>query len=80
MGVNQGDTVHAGQLLARIRLQEWKADMSFYLNTEQQSGAFVAQAQADLQYQEAQTSNQIAQAEANLAAGPFTRLTPFRRG
>jgi HlyD family secretion protein len=66
--VNQGDTVQAGQLLARIQPQEWKADMAFYLNAEQQSAALVGQAEADLNYQEAQTSNQIRQAEANLAA------------
>src|SRR5579859_3341166 len=65
--VNQGDTVQAGQLLARIQPQEWKAEMSFYANAEQQSVAQVAQAEADLRYQEAQTTNQIRQAEANLA-------------
>jgi HlyD family secretion protein len=65
---NQGDVVHAGQLLGRIQPKEWKADMSFYANAEQQSAAQVAQAEADLRYQEAQTTNQIRQAEANLAA------------
>jgi HlyD family secretion protein len=66
--VKQGDTVTAGQLLGRIQPQEWKADMSFYSNAEQQSAAMVTQAEADLRYQQAQTSNQIRQAEANLAA------------
>ena len=66
--VNQGDLVQSGQLLGRIQPQEWKADMSFYANAEQQSAAQVTQAEADLKYQEAQTSNQIRQAEANLAA------------
>lgn len=66
--VSQGDQVKAGDLLGRIQPQEWKADMSFYANSEQQSAAQVVQAEADLQYQEAQTSNQIAQAEANLAS------------
>lgn len=66
--VNQGDVVKAGQLLGRIQPEEWKAEMSFYANTEEQSAAQVAQAEADLKYQEAQTSNQIRQAEANLAA------------
>src|SRR5579859_5143578 len=66
--VNQGDLVKAGDLLGRIQPQEWKADMSFYANAEQQSAALVTQAEADLRLQEAQTSNQIAQAEANLAA------------
>jgi multidrug resistance efflux pump len=66
--VNQGDLVQAGQLLARIQPQEWKADMSYYDNAEQQSAAQVGQAEAELKYQESQTSNQIRQAEANLAA------------
>jgi HlyD family secretion protein len=66
--VNQGDLVQAGQLLARIQPQEWKAEMSFYANTEQQSASQVVQAVADLKYQESQTSNQIHQAEANLAS------------
>lgn len=65
---NQGDAVQAGQLLARIQPREWKADVSFYTNTEQQSTAQVAQAQADLNYQESQSTNQIRQAEANQAA------------
>jgi HlyD family secretion protein len=66
--VNQGDVVQEGQLLGRIEPQEWKADMSFYANAEQQSAAQVKQAEADLRYQEAQTSNQIAQAKANVAS------------
>jgi multidrug resistance efflux pump len=66
--VNQGDNVKAGQLLADIQPQEWKADMSFYASSEQQSASMVEQAEADLKYQEAQTSNQIRQAEANLAS------------
>ncbi len=66
--VHQGDTVTNGQLLARIQPQEWKADMAFYANSEQQSAAQVAQAEADLKFQESQTSNQIWQAEATLAS------------
>ena len=66
--VNQGDTVQRSQLLARIQPQEWKAEASFYANTELQSAAQVTEAEADLKYQESQSSNQIIQAEANLAA------------
>jgi HlyD family secretion protein len=66
--VNQGDAVQRGQLLARIHPQEWKAEASFYANTELQTAAQVQQAEADLKYQEAQSSNAIIQAEANLAA------------
>src|SRR5690349_19787712 len=62
--VQQGDVVTSNQLLALIQPQEWKADLTFYTKTEQQSAAQVDQAQADLKYLELQTSNQIRQAEA----------------
>jgi multidrug resistance efflux pump len=66
--VQEGDTVSNTELLAVIQPQEWQADMAFYANSEQQSSAQVTQAEADLNYQELQTSNQIRQAEATLAA------------
>ena len=66
--VKEGDKVKAGELLAVIKPEEWQADMSFYSSSEQQSQAQVAQAESDLRYQEEQTSNQIEQAGANLAA------------
>ncbi len=66
--VREGDSVKRGQLLAIIRPQEWKADLAFFSNSEGQWQAQVTQAQADLKYQEARTTNQIRQAEANLAA------------
>ena len=66
--VNQGDTVTNGQLLAVLQPQEWKADFSFYASSAAQSTAQVARAGADLRFSEAQTSNLISQAEANLAA------------
>ncbi len=66
--VQQGDVVKSNQLLGLIQPQEWKADVSFYTKTERQSAAQVDQAQADLKYLELQTSNQIRQAEATLAA------------
>jgi|ERR1051326_471150 HlyD family secretion protein len=66
--VERGDTVKSNQLIAVLQPQEWKADMAFYANTEQQSAAQVAVAEADLKFQEAQTSNQIRQAEATLAS------------
>jgi HlyD family secretion protein len=66
--VAQGDQVTNGQLLGVIRPQEWKADVAYYASSEQQSAAQVAQAEADLKYQEMQTSNQILQAEATLAS------------
>src|SRR5689334_1397673 len=66
--VNRGDTVTNNQLVAVLQPQEWKAEMAFYANTEQQSAAQVAVAEADLKFQESQTSNQIRQAEATLAS------------
>ncbi len=66
--VREGDTVQRGELLGRIQPQEWRADMAFFVSSEQQSAAHVAEGEADVRYQEAQTSNQIRQAEANLAA------------
>src|SRR6266704_2901942 len=66
--VKEADTVKSNQLVGLIQPQEWKADMAFYANSEQQSVAQVAQAEADLKYQASATSNQIWQAEANLAA------------
>ena len=66
--VKQGDAVSKGQLLAEIQPAEWRADMAFYENSERQSSAQVAQAEAELRYQQAQTDLQIRQAEANLAS------------
>jgi HlyD family secretion protein len=64
----EGDTVKAGQVLGRIQPQEWKADVAFYSDSEQQSAAQVVEAEANLRFQEAQTNNQTRQAEASLAA------------
>ena len=64
----EGDAVSEGQVLGRIRPQEWKADVAFYTDSERQSAAQVEEAEANLRFQEAQTSNQTRQAEANLAA------------
>jgi len=68
LSVKEGDEVKAGQLLGTIKPQEWKADMAFFASSEKQSAAQVTVARADLKYQESQTTNQIRQAEANLAA------------
>jgi HlyD family secretion protein len=64
----EGDTVTNGQLLALIQPQEWRASLDFYTNSAQQSSAQVAQAEADLQFQESQSSNLIRQSQANLAS------------
>ncbi len=66
--VKEGDEVKKGDLLALIQPKEQEADMSFYTSSEQQTAAQVVQAEADLKYQVAQTTNQILQAEANLAS------------
>jgi multidrug resistance efflux pump len=66
--VREGDRVTNGQLLAVIQPQQWAAEMEFYTNSARQSSAQVTQAQADLEFQEEQSSNLIRQSEANLAA------------
>jgi multidrug resistance efflux pump len=66
--VQQGDTVTNGQLIAVIQPQERRAELDFYTNSAQQSSAQVVQAEADLGFQEAQSSNLIWQSQANLAA------------
>src|SRR5260370_37245849 len=50
--VNQGDAVTSHELVAIIRPQEQQADMAYYASSEQQSAAQVAQAEADLKFQE----------------------------
>jgi HlyD family secretion protein len=66
--VREGDNVTNGQLVAVIQPQEQNANIRFYTNSARQSSAQVAQATADLQFQEEQTSNLIWQSQANLAA------------
>jgi HlyD family secretion protein len=66
--VREGDAVKNGQLLGVIQPEEWKADVAYYADSEQQSAAHVTQAEADLRYQETQTREGTQQAEATLAA------------
>ena len=66
--VRQGDEVTNGQLIAVIQPQERKAELDFYTHSARQSSAQVTEAEADLDFQEAQSSNLIWQSEANLAA------------
>lgn len=66
--VKEGDIVKPGQLLAVIEPEELRADASYYLHTERGTAAQVTEAEAALKYQEAQTRDQIRQAEASLAA------------
>jgi multidrug resistance efflux pump len=66
--VNQGDVVKAGDPLAVIQPAQWQADVRFYESSQQQAATQVSQSEAELQWQELQSQNQILQAEANLAA------------
>ncbi|HEY3857052.1 MAG TPA: efflux RND transporter periplasmic adaptor subunit [Verrucomicrobiae bacterium] len=66
--VREGDTVTNGQLIAVLQPQEWTAAMQFYTNTARQMSSQVTQAEADVKFQEQQSSNLIWQSEANLAA------------
>jgi HlyD family secretion protein len=66
--VKEGDTVASNRLLGRILPDEWQADLKFYASSERQATAQVAQAEAELKYQAAVTTNQVSQAEASLAA------------
>jgi HlyD family secretion protein len=66
--VDQGDQVKTGDVLGTIQPDQWQADMAFYSSGEEQAQTQVAQAEADLKYQQVQTKNQILQAEANLAS------------
>jgi HlyD family secretion protein len=65
--VREGDDVTNGQLLAVIQPAEQKADLLAFTESARQSAAQATQAQADLRYQQAQTSNLTWQSEANLA-------------
>lgn len=66
--VREGDTVTNGELLAVIQPQEWRAQMDYYTHSQQQMRSDVARSFAELQFQQAQSSNQIWQAQASLAA------------
>ena len=66
--VQEGDLVTNGALLAVIRPQELRSEMAFFQNSERQSEAHVAQAEAELQFAETQTRTQVAQAEAEFEA------------
>src|SRR5579871_3741183 len=66
--VKEGDAVSNGQLIAVLQPKEWKADVAYYASGVEQSTAQINQGEADLKYQETQSSNQIQQAEATLAS------------
>jgi HlyD family secretion protein len=66
--VKEGDTVAANQLLATLSPDELRADQAFAAQSERGLGDQVAVSEAELRYQQQQTTDQIRQAEANLAA------------
>jgi HlyD family secretion protein len=66
--VKEGDTVRAGELLATIMPEELAAEQAYYAHSEEGQSANVSGARSTLNYQELQTRDQIAQAEASLAS------------
>lgn len=68
LGVKEGDRVKAGQLIAQIDPRQYRADQVYYVQSERSYGAQITEAEAALRYQELQTSGQIRQAQASLAA------------
>lgn len=72
LAVKQGDIVRAGQEVAVLQPPEYQADVAYYRDTAGQARAEIAQAEADLHYEQAQTAAQIGQAQANLDAARAT--------
>jgi HlyD family secretion protein len=66
--VKEGDKVEANQLLAVLSPDELRADQAFAAQSEKGLGDQVDVSEAALRYQQQQTTEQIKQAEANLAA------------
>ncbi len=66
--VREGDTVSRNQLLGVIEPAEFEADRAFYSHSAQGYASQVEQNAAELRWQEQQNTNQVRQAEANLAA------------
>lgn len=62
--VKEGDAVKAGQLVAVIEPEELRADKAFYARAEEGAAAQVQEAEGSLKFQEAQTRDQIRQADA----------------
>jgi HlyD family secretion protein len=66
--VKEGDTVERDQLLAVIAPEELRADRAYYASSAEGFTAQVREGEAALRYQQRQTTDQIRQAEATLAA------------
>jgi HlyD family secretion protein len=68
LAVREGDTVTAGQLVAVIAPDELRAESAYALHSAEGVTSQMAQAQAELRYEQRQMVEQIRQAESNLAA------------
>ena len=66
--VKEGDVVHRGQLLGLIAPEELRADSAYYAQSAQGLTSQVQESEAALRFQERQTTDQIAQAEAVVAS------------
>jgi len=66
--VAEGDLVKKGQVLAVLEPDELREERAFYQHSEAGIGSQVIESEAALRWQEQQTKDQIAQAEATLAA------------
>src|SRR5262245_47788489 len=66
--VNEGDEVKKDQLLASIKPDELRQESAFYAHSAEGATSQVRESEAALRFQERQTTDQIQQAEANLAA------------
>ena len=76
--VAEGDAVKADQLLAVLAPDELREERAFYSFSAEGVGSQVQESEAALRLQERQTTDQIAQAEANLEADA-SRRRPRRR-
>src|SRR5689334_16075136 len=72
--VAEGDTVKANQLLALITPDELRADTAYYAHSAEGMVSQVKESEAALRLQERQTTDQIKQAEANLAAAEAQQM------
>ena len=66
--VDEGDAVHKDQLVAVLALDELRQEREFYWSTAKGVGVQVQEGEAALRLEQRQTHEQIAQAEATLAA------------
>ncbi len=68
MTVKEGDTVKHGQLIAVIAPDELRAESAYATHNVEGVASQIQQAQASLRYEQLQMTDQVRQAESNLAA------------